>query len=84
MRLDNEPPSENVEDRRGQGGFGGQGDSGRGFGFPGSERQTNNFPMGSRRGGFSISTLIILVIVYFAMKLIFGIDLLAMINGGRI
>jgi hypothetical protein len=38
--------------------------------------------MGSGRGGFSISTLVILVIVYFAVKLIFGVDLLNAINGG--
>ncbi len=68
MRLDNEKPSENVEDRRGQGGMGG------GFGFPRGGRGIN-IPMGGR-GGFSLSTLIMLVIAYLAIKLIFGIDLL--------
>lgn len=68
MRLDNEKPSENVEDRRGQGGMGG------GFGFPRRGRGIN-IPMGGR-GGFSFSTLIMLVIAYLAIKLIFGIDLL--------
>ena len=77
MRLDNEKPSENVEDRRGQGGAGG------GFGFPGggSGRQIN-FPMGAGRGGMSLSTLILLVVIYFAVKIFFHIDLLDMLNGG--
>ena len=79
MRLDNEKPSENVEDRRGQGG------AGRGFGFPrgGSGRQIN-IPMGGGRGGLSISTIVMLVIAYFAIKLLFGIDLLDVINGGGV
>ncbi len=77
MRLDNEKPSENVEDRRGQGGAGG------GFGFPGGGGGRGiNIPMGGRGGGFSVSTLILLVVAYFAIKLIFGIDLLEMMNGG--
>ena len=77
MRLDNEKPSDNVEDRRGQGGAGG------GFGFPGGGggRQIN-IPMGGGRGGMSISTLILLVVVYFAVKFFLGIDLLDMLNGG--
>jgi predicted metalloprotease len=75
MRLDNEKPSENVEDRRGQGGGG--------FGFPrgGSGRQIN-IPMGGRRGGFSFSTLVLIVVVYLALKFFLGIDLLEVINGG--
>jgi predicted metalloprotease len=77
MRLDNEKPSENVEDRRGQGGAGG------GFGFPrGGSGRGINIPMGGGRGGLSISTIIMLVIVYFAIKLIFGIDLIQVLNGG--
>jgi uncharacterized protein len=74
MRLDNEKPSDNVEDRRGQGGgggFPGGGGMGGGRGFP--------IPMG--RGGFSIKTIILLAVVYFAAKFIFGIDLMDMING---
>ncbi len=42
---------------------------GGGFGFP-------------RGGGFSFKTIILLVIVYFAVKFFFGIDLLQAINGG--
>ena len=74
MRLDNEKPSDNVEDRRGQGGgggFPGGGGLGGGRGFP--------IPMG--RGGFSFKTIILLAVVYFAAKFIFGIDLMDMING---
>lgn len=77
MRLDNERPSENVEDRRGQGGAGG------GFGFPRGGRQIN-VPMGGRGGGFSLSTIVILAIIYFGLKLLFGIDLLNVINGGGV
>jgi len=78
MRLENERPSDNVEDRRGQGGGGGGG-----LGSPGFGRGPRiNIPMGgSRGGGMSISTIVLLVIAYLALKLIFGIDLLAMLNG---
>ena len=77
MRLENEKPSENVEDRRGQGGAGG------GFGFPrGGSGRGINIPMGGGRGGLSIKTIVILVIIYFAIKLIFGIDLIQVLNGG--
>lgn len=76
MRLDNEKPSDNIEDRRGQGG---------GFGFPGGGGGRGiNIPMGGRGGGLSIRTVILLIIVYFALKWIFGIDLLQAINGGGI
>jgi uncharacterized protein len=76
MRLDNERPSENVEDRRGQGGAGG------GFGFPGGGGRRVNIPMGGRGGGFSIKTIIFMAVIYFVLKIVFGIDLLQMINGG--
>ena len=76
MRLDNEKPSDNIEDRRGQGG---------GFGFPrGGGGRGINIPLGGRGGGLSIRTVILLIIVYFALKWIFGIDLLQMINGGGV
>src|SRR5215210_4905969 len=79
MRLDNEKPSENVEDRRGQGGMGG------GFGFPrGGSGRGINIPMGGSRGGLSISTIVMLVLAYFAIKLLFGIDLLEVLNGGGV
>jgi len=72
MRLDNERPSDNIEDRRSQGGGGG-------FGFPrgGGVR----VPMGGGRG-ISMSTIIMLIIAYFAIKFIFGIDLLDILSGG--
>ena len=82
MRLDNERPSANVEDRRGQGGFSRPGGLGRGFGFPGGGSGRGiNIPMGTGRGGLSIKTIILLVVVYFAFKLLFGIDLLDVMNG---
>ena len=77
MRLDNERPSDNVDDQRGRGGGGG-------FGFPGGGGGRRiNIPMGGGRGGgMSISTIVLLVIAYLALKFIFGIDLLSMMNGG--
>ena len=76
MRLDDEKPSGNVEDRRGQGGMGG------GFGFPRGGGGRINLPMGGRGGGFSLKTIIMLVIIYFAVKFFFGVDLVQVINGG--
>ncbi len=73
MRLDNEKPSDNVEDKRGQGG---------GFGFPRGGGRQINIPMGGRGGGFSFSTIALLVVAYLALKFLFGIDLLSMLNGG--
>jgi uncharacterized protein len=78
MRLDNEKPSDNVEDRRSEGGGGG-------FGFPGGGGMGGrriNIPMGGGRGGMSISTIVMLAIAYFALKFLFGVDLLDMVNGG--
>ena len=75
MKLDDFRSSDNVEDRRGQGG---------GFGFPGGRSGRGiNIPMGGGgRGGFSIRTIIMLAIVYFIAKLVFGIDLLQILTGG--
>jgi hypothetical protein len=80
MRLDNEKPDyDSIEDRRGQGGG-----RGGGFGMPGGGGRRVNIPMGGRGGGFSISTIVMLVVAYFVIKLVFGIDLLQVINGGGI
>ncbi len=78
MRLDNEKPSDNIEDRRGQGGGDG------GFGLPGGGMggRRINFPMGGSGGGFSLRTIILMAIAYFALKFIFGIDLMDIMNGG--
>ena len=75
MRLDNEKPDyDSIEDRRGQGG---------GMGFPGGGRRGGvNIPIGMGRGGFSFKTIIILVIIYFIFKFMFGLDLLQVLNGG--
>jgi len=72
MRLENERPSDNIEDQRGAGG---------GFGFPrgGGYR----IPMGGGGGrGMSLSTILILVVIYFIAKAVFGIDLLDLLSGG--
>jgi predicted metalloprotease len=79
MRLDNEQPSENIDDRRGQGGGGG------GFNLPGGMGgRRMNIPMGGSGGGFSLKTIILLAIAYFAIKFIFGIDLMDVMNGGSL
>ncbi|EPE96444.1 KPN_02809 family neutral zinc metallopeptidase [Rhizobium grahamii] len=65
--------SDNVEDRRGQGGANGSGPFGRGGGF--------NFPVGRRGGGLSIGTIVFLVVIYLIFKAM-GIDLLQMVDSG--
>jgi predicted metalloprotease len=74
MKLDDFRSNDNVEDRRGQRG---------GFGFPGAGRGSRiNIPMGGGRGGgFSIRTLLLLVAIYFILKIL-GIDLLQVLNSG--
>ena len=74
MRLDRERPSDNIEDQRGRGG------GGRGVGFPRGGRAAALLI--GRRGGFSLSTLLTLVLLYLAAKFLFGIDLLDMFRGG--
>lgn len=73
MKLDNMRPSDNVEDRRGDGGIG----------LPQGGGRRINLPMGGRGGGISLKTIVLLVIVYFIAKLVFGVDLLQVINGGN-
>ena len=75
MRLDNERPSDNIEDRRGQGG-------GDGFGLPGGGGGGFRLPMGRGGGGMSLQTIILLVAIYLIAKFVFGVDLLSMLNGG--
>ena len=75
MRLDNEKPSDNIEDRRGR--------WRRRLRFSARRRRRGfRIPMGGGGGGFSINTIIILVVVYFIAKFVFGIDLLEVITGG--
>ena len=74
MRLDKETPSDRIEDRRGQQG---------GFGAPGGGGMRRvNIPIGSRSGGIGISTIVMLAIAYFALRFLFGVDLLDVIRGG--
>jgi uncharacterized protein len=74
MRLDNEKPSDNVEDRRGQGGFG----------LPrgGSGGSRINIPLGGRGRGFSMSTIIVMIVIYLVFRFVFGVDLIQVLNGG--
>jgi predicted metalloprotease len=74
MRWRGRRQSENVEDTRGQGG-------GFGRGMPGGlgGRQVR-LPMGRGGGGFSLSTIVILVVLYFALRAC-GIDPLQILAG---
>ncbi len=67
MRLDDERQSENIEDRRSQGG---------GFGFPGGGGP--RIRVGGRRGGMGIGGIILLLALSYFM----GVNPLEMIFGG--
>ena len=77
MRLDDERPSENIEDRRGMGG-------GIGFPFPrrggigGMGGPRMRIPLGGRRGGMGLGTIVLLLVVAYFM----GINPLSLIFGG--
>ena len=68
--------SDNVEDVRGQGGGGAPGGFGRSGGGP------MRIPIGRSSGGLSLSTIIIIVILYFALRAC-GIDPLQMLSEDR-
>lgn len=72
MRWRGRRQSSNVEDRRGQGGMpGGMGRGGRGI----------PLPIGRGAGGGGLSGIIILVVIFFALRAC-GIDPLQMLEGG--
>ncbi|RUU23863.1 flagellar biosynthesis protein FlgM, partial [Mesorhizobium sp. M6A.T.Ca.TU.002.02.2.1] len=52
--------SDNVQDQRGQ--------SGGEFNLPGGRPGQFRIPIGGRAGGGGISTIVILVVVFFALK----------------
>jgi predicted metalloprotease len=68
--------SDNVEDQRGDGG--GLGLPGGGLGGPGGQFR---IPIGGRAGGGGLSTIIILVVLFFALKAC-GIDPMQILAGG--
>ncbi|MDW6022412.1 neutral zinc metallopeptidase [Mesorhizobium sp. BAC0120] len=68
--------SDNIEDVRDQSGGGFPGGFGRNSGGP------VRIPIGSgSRGGLSIGTIIILIVLYFGAKALFGVDLLQILSG---
>jgi uncharacterized protein len=78
MRLDNEKPSGDIEDRRGEGGGGGFGMPGGGMGG-----RRINIPMGGGRGGgMSMGTIITMLVIGAIMYFVFGINPIDMLNGG--
>src|SRR5262245_2576809 len=67
--------SDNIEDLRGQGGLPG------GFGRSAGGGPLR-IPIGGRTGGgMSISTLVMLAVIYFGAKFLFGVDLLQLLSG---
>jgi uncharacterized protein len=81
MRLDEQRPSDNVDDQRGAGGgFGpGGGDGSSGFGGRGGGIG-GLIPLLFSALGFR--GIIILAVIYLALKFFVGIDLINMMNGG--
>src|SRR5262245_31420484 len=76
MRLEQERPSDEIEDLRSpRGGFG----SPRGSGGLGGGR---GLALALGSGRFSFSTIIILLLIYFGAKMLLGIDLLDILNQG--
>jgi uncharacterized protein len=86
MRLDNQKPSDNVEDQRGGGGGGfGGGDGSTGLGGGGGSLGGVGglgalLPLLLRTIGFR--GIVILAVLYFALKFFLGFDAINMINGG--
>jgi uncharacterized protein len=86
MRLDEQRPSDNVDDQRGgsSGGFGGgdgsSGFGGSGGGLGGLGGAAGLLPILFRALGFR--GIVILAVLYFALKIFAGVDVINMINGG--
>ncbi len=83
MRLDNQKPSDNVEDQRGGGGGfspggGGMSDLGGRGGSDGLI--VGLIPLLMRTVG--LRGIIVLAVIYFGLKMFTGIDLINMFNGG--
>jgi len=71
MRLDNERPSDNIEDRRGEN---------VGFNFPRGRGPGMRIPIGRRGGGMGLGTLAILLVVAWLL----GINPLDLLTGGNV
>jgi len=69
MRLDNERPSDNIEDRRGEN---------VGLNFPRGRGPGMRIPIGKRGGGMGLGTLAVLLVVAW----LFGINPLDLLTGG--
>ncbi len=76
MRWRGRRGSSNIEDRRGRGGFGGGIGRGGGFGRGGPIR----IPLGGG-GGLSIGTIVILVVIFFALQMC-GVPIGDILGGG--
>lgn len=76
MRWRGRRESSNIEDRRGRGGFGGGIGRGGGFGRGGPIR----IPLGGR-GGMSLGTIVILIVVFFALQMC-GVPIGDILSGG--
>ncbi len=81
MRLDNQRESGNVEDDRSQsgGGFGSLGGGSSGLGGGGGGL-LGLLPL--LLSGLGVRGIVILAVVYFALKMFLGVDLINLVNGG--
>jgi uncharacterized protein len=80
MRLDNMRESSNVEDARGEGGFGFPGGGSTSFGGGGGGGIGMLLPLLLNTIGFR--GVIILAVLYFGIKMFTGVDLINIVNGG--
>ncbi|RLQ88296.1 KPN_02809 family neutral zinc metallopeptidase [Notoacmeibacter ruber] len=74
MRWRGRRGSSNIEDRRGEGGFGG------GIGRGGRMRIPGGIPIGGR-GGLSIGTIVLLIVVFFVLQMC-GVPIGDILSGG--
>ncbi len=81
MRLDNEQESRNIQDDRGSGGgFGSLGGGSSSLGGGGGGMGGMLIPLLLNTIGFR--GMIILAVLYFALKMFLGVDLINLVNGG--
>lgn len=81
MRWRGRRQSDNIEDARGRSGGFGRSGGGLGGGLGGRPGGQFRIPVGGRAGGGGLSTIVILVVLFFALKAC-GIDPMQILAGG--
>ena len=82
MRLDNEQESANIQDDRGNGGGMGSPFGGNSSAFGGGGGGMGGLLIPLLLNTIGLRGVIVLAVVYFALKFFGGVDLLNMVNGG--